>query len=841
MSVLKYWGENLRQIKFLLGGIGAGNISLEGRGSLTDWEIFNRPSKNNEMYGNFVALRVERRKKVDFRIVARKPFPPFEGSHGFKNLKMEGAPHFDECEFTNFFPFAIVDFIDSEIPVKVSLTAWTPFIPGDVDNSSLPVAVFTYKIKNLSRDRINIFLAFSMMNPVGTDGTEKLNSLNNQCFGQNENKFIEKDGLKGIFFTSKKYEENNPRYGNISLLTDAASVSYKSQWKKGGWWNDFRNFWSEFKKGYFQQESSEESIEGQTNWASLGVKEYLSPSEEVRVNFYLSWYFPNRLNYWGLNEEVKGKILKNYYSKKFSNSTDVVEYFVKERGYLESKSEKFAESFFSQDIPEPFLTTISAQLNTLRSNTFFITEDGKLFGFEGCSDNSGCCPLNCTHVHNYDFTIPFLFPSLSRTQREIDYLYNTDENGYMAFRTNVPLGVKIWQHLPAADGQMGTIVKLYREWKISGDDEFLKKLYPSAKKTLEYAFENWDKNKDGLMEDKQHNTYDIEFYGENPVTSFIYLSALSVMKEMADYIGDNDFSSKCKNVFERGRKNIVEKLWNKKYFVQNCNINPLPPFQFLNGCLSMQLLGEFFSEMVNNEKIVDEKYIEKTLLSIYKYNFKNSLSDHINYMRIYAIGKESGVLICTWPDGGRPEIPMPYCDEIFTGEEFVVASMFLKRGFFKESLRIIEAMDNRYDGIKRNPFNHMECGYHYARGLSGWGILLSYLGFWFDNVKKELFFSPAIFRRKFSLFFSAGSFWGTYNYRILPGREFIKIKIDSGFIEVKKLHLKFWKRKKTGMVKVVADGKEVKNKFSEVGTDVVVEFGNSMKAEKEIEISRQLL
>jgi len=838
MNVLRYWGENLKQIKFLLGGIGAGNVSLEGRGSLTDWEIFNRPSKGNEMYGNFVALKVEKKRNSFFRIVARKPFPPFDSSHGFKNFRMEGGPHFKECEFTNFFPFAVIDFIDKEIPVKVSLTAWTPFIPLDVDNSSLPIAIFTYRFKNLSREKTKIFLAFSMMNPVGTDGTEKLNNLENPCFGQNITNFIETESLRGLFFTSKKYEKDNPRYGNISLLTDAVSVSYKSQWEKGGWWNEFRSFWKEFKNGDFEKVEAKESPDGKTYFSTLGVNETISPGEETKINFYLSWYFPNRINYWGLDEEVKGKILKNYYAEKFSNSIDVSKYFVKNRESLERESRKFAEKFFSQSLPESFLTTISAQLNTLRSNTFFINSDGKFYGFEGCSDNSGCCPLNCTHVHNYDFTTPFLFPSLSKTQREVDYLFNTDENGYMAFRTNIPPGIKIWQSKPAADGQMGTIIKLYREWKISGDDEFLKKLYPSAKKTMSYAFENWDKNRDGLMEGKQHNTYDIEFYGENPFTSFIYLTALKAMREISEYMKDSEFASLCDEIYEKGKRNIVEKLWNKKYFIQKCNIHSVPPYQFLNGCLSMQLLGQFFSDMVNLGNLIDEKYINKTLFSIFRNNFKTDLSNHLNYMRIYAIGEEKGLLICTWEEGERPEIPMPYCDEVWTGEEFTFASLLLKRGFFKEAIKIVDAIDERYDGIKRNPFNHMECGYHYARGLSGWGLILSYLGFWVDNVKKELFFNPLIFRKNFSIFFSSGTGWGTYNYRILSGRETFKIEIDHGFLEAKKINLSYWKNRKTTSVKVLIDEREVKSKFSESKNKISVEFDNIKRAEKSIEVKR---
>jgi len=37
--------ESLREVAFPLGGIGAGNISIEGRGALRDWEIYNHPNK----------------------------------------------------------------------------------------------------------------------------------------------------------------------------------------------------------------------------------------------------------------------------------------------------------------------------------------------------------------------------------------------------------------------------------------------------------------------------------------------------------------------------------------------------------------------------------------------------------------------------------------------------------------------------------------------------------------------------------------------------------------------------------------------------------------------------
>ena len=232
MRGIKYSGENLRQIKFLLGGIGAGNISLKERGSLTDWEIFNRPGKGKKLYGNFVALSVKVRNKKYLKVVARKPFPPFEGVHGFENIRMEGYPHFSEAEFTDFFPFAIIDFLERHFPVKVSLTAFTPFIPLDTENSSLPLAVFTYKLKNLTREKVNFTLVFSMMNPIGTDGTEDLTSPLGKYFGKNVNQYCEFGNFKAIYFFSKKYDGESPRYGNITLATDSSSVIYKTKWKE---------------------------------------------------------------------------------------------------------------------------------------------------------------------------------------------------------------------------------------------------------------------------------------------------------------------------------------------------------------------------------------------------------------------------------------------------------------------------------------------------------------------------------------------------------------------------------------------------------------------------------
>ena len=113
-------------------------------------------------------------------------------------------------------------------------------------------------------------------------------------------------------------------------------------------------------------------------------------------------------------------------------------------------------------------------LSTLRSQTVFRTPDGFMFGWEGCDDTAGCCFGSCTHVWNYEQATAFLFGGLALGMREVEFNYATRNDGGMSFRVDLPLEhAQAWS-LAAADGQMGCIMKLYRDWQLSGDDDRLR-------------------------------------------------------------------------------------------------------------------------------------------------------------------------------------------------------------------------------------------------------------------------------------------------------------------------------------------------------------------------------
>jgi hypothetical protein len=483
-------------------------------------------------------------------------------------------------------------------------------------------------------------------------------------------------------------------------------------------------------------------------------------------------------------------------------------------------------------------------MSTLKTNVCILLGDGSFFGFEGNSDKAGCCPLNCTHVWNYEQTLASLFPQLERSMRETDFLHNTLPNGYMVFRTLIPLGDSYWKYKACADGQMGAIVRAYRDWRFSGNTAWLRTLWPSIKRALEFAWRSsppppgfewtkeqvsmpWDPDSNGVMEGEQHNTYDIEFYGPNTMMGSMYLAALQACGKMARATGDTASAEVYAAMFDSGRKLYDDQLWNGEYYVQNvhvkegltvpehlispeegvcrpecaCRTPPAaktkslsrsdvtPKYQYGNGCLSDQLLGQYLATFAGLGHVLDSAHVRTALNSIYSYNFKKSLEGFPNVQRVYALNDEAGLLLCSWPRGNRPALPFVYSDEVWTGIEYQVAASLLAYGLTREGLDIVRAVRNRYDGAKRNPWDEEECGHHYARAMSSWALLLALSGYRYDGVTQEMGFGPRINEKNFRSFWSCGSGWGTFSLRQENEATTARLELMRGRLDLKTMTL----------------------------------------------------
>ena len=796
---MKTLNRHASAARFLLGGIGTGNISLNQNARLCDFELFNHADKGFSSPYTFFAVRTE---SADGRVHAKalesQFAPAFDFSHGAHAVDVGGLARFRNSEMSGNYPFVDFRLWDEKMPIEAGLMAFTPLVPLNTDDSSLPAAVLRYKVKNISNELLKVSVAGSMANLGNMKGR---NLFNNPIYdGKGINRFVERGSYRGIhFMPGGKTEEDIDYFEMAFLTTEDKGFTYLDDWNEGAWWDGLQDFWNDFIED--GELSLGRSLPGKGNIlhksqisiASLCLKKEIPAGEEAEFEFIISWYKPNRVRSWHKTEddvcqgdcsgeccgdddcccESSAVVTRNYYAK-FGNAIESAAYLIKNLPRLEEESRRFADALMGSTLPDYVLEAVSANITVIRSTTCFRVEDGTFFAWEGCFDTAGCCDGNCTHVWNYTQTMAFLFPELERSMRRTEFLYETGEDGHMNFRARAYMQDEAHNMKAAADGQLGAVVRLYRDWMLCGDDTFLKELWPKAKLALEYAFTHWDTDGDGLMDGEQHNTYDIEFYGVSSMLNSIFFAALRAGEEISRYLGDTVTAEKYAAVRENGAKKLDELSFNGEYYEQKIDDVNEYKYQYGKGCLADQLLGQQQAHVCKLGHLTDAGHIKSAVQSIFKYNFLEDFSDFNNMQRMYALNQNSGLLLCSWPKGGRPLIPFVYSDEVWTGIEYQVASHLIYEGFVDEGLKIVEACRARHDGIERSPWNEVECGHHYARSLASYAVLLAMTGFHCDAVNKILTFKPAVKQDNFTAFFCCADGWGLFHYNAGSGKKSIE-------------------------------------------------------------------
>jgi len=495
-----------------------------------------------------------------------------------------------------------------------------------------------------------------------------------------------------------------------------------------------------------------------------------------------------------------------WYSTQYQTVAEVARHWRNSYAELRQRSEVFRDAFFDSTLPPEVLEAVAANLTIIKSPTVLRQQDGRLWCFEGCGDDSGCCPGSCTHVWNYAQALCHLFPSLERSLRQTEYHESQDEQGRQAFRANLPIA-KGGGAFDAADGQLGGIMKAYREWRISGDDQWLSAYWPLIKKSLNYMIAKFDPRHTGLLEEDHHNTYDINYFGPDGHCGSFYLGALQAAVAMGTATGDD--VTTYQQLLDKGKQRMLSELFNGEYFIQIVQkegldrnfvpTNPAyqsdayrrtaelvneqgPKYQYGTGCLSDGVLGLWMAAVCGiDEPILPVPEVRSHLLAVHRYNLKRDLSAHANPQRpTFAMGDDGGLLLCSWPRGGKPLLPFVYSDEVWTVIEYQVAAHLCMLGCVEEGLDIVRTCRLRYDGVRRNPFNEYECGHWYARAMSSYALLQGLTGARYDAVTKTLHVRSQV--GDFRSFLCTETGFGTVELR---GGE-VLLQVRSGTIPVEK-------------------------------------------------------
>ena len=957
-----YAGKNLDRVAFPIGGIGAGMFCMEGTGAISHLSVKNFPDVYNAPLA-FAAISVKGLENGAKVLEAPVPTWKLFGSGGTGNGgggNSYGLPRFEKGSFLPRFPFATLELEDADIPLKVTVVGWSPFIPTDEDNSSLPVGAMEYHFKNTSAKAIEAVFSYNARNFIDEKGS--IQSAPN-----------------GFTMTLAAKDGVPNSESGFSIFVDDNKALVDHCWFRGGWFDALTILWKNIQSQNMVQNAP---AEGVSPGASIFVPLTLNPGEEKSITVHFCWYLPettlaagnpikaggafrekpssanvgnqqkvsgfvgkqlvntfdpagdgqtgilqsppvqiNRrylkflvgggsdkektavkllvdgtvvetavgsqsetlqektwdlkkykgkkafiqivdsaAGSWGhiladqfvltdqtsenmLNPSPQAQVIEDFekntygnwtvvkpqadkeccpggvcepdpyyrpwYSNRFKNLGEVAKYWKLHYGDLKRNSELFRDAFFASTLPDEVTEAVAANLTILKSPTVLRQSDGRLWAWEGCNDNSGCCHGTCTHVWNYAQAIPHLFPALERTLRETEFEESQNKEGHQVFRASLPIAEQVHDFHAAADGQLGGIMKVYRDWRIGGNTPWMKGLYPEVKKSLDFCIEAWDPKHQGFLEEPHHNTYDIEFWGPDGMCTSFYLGALTALVEMSKAVDEP--SEAYSVLLEKGKRFMENDLYNGEYFTQKIKWTGLkaadpviasrismggfyskealallqtegPKYQYGTGCLSDGILGMWMVTVSGLNETVDNSKVKSHLEAVHKYNLKADLTDHDNPQRpTYAAGDEGGLLLCTWPKGGKLSLPFVYSNEVWTGIEYQVASHLMFKGEVQKGLEIVRECRERYAGTVRNPFNEYECGHWYARAMASYAMLEGLTGVRYDAVERTLYIDSRV--GDFTSFLSTETGFG--NVGLKAGKPFVKMVY--GNLDVKKL------------------------------------------------------
>ena len=840
-----FQGNQTLQIAMPLGGIGAGCVCLNGYGGLQDFSILHRPRTTARADGHanmesaFAILHLRGNTPVT-RLV-EGPFPPEKifdqglQGQGYRHGGHEGFPRFATCVFKGEYPFGEVFLQDPRIPLEVRVTGWNPFIPLDDKNSGIPCAVMEYKLENKSKNPVEFDFSFHLSHLAPGCGREGKSSRNGEIPG------------KGVFFSNTE-DPQAESFGSASLSVIGYEPAIKAMWLRSPGW-DFDSLsalWREVSAGEFtvNKGSNAIDIEGR-NGGSILLHGRLPAGGTITYPILITWHFPNSyLRVGGIStpqvEECKDEsgcchqpegatpAWRPYYTANWKDALDVAFYVHDHYASLRERTLAFKTALFSSTLPATVLEAVSANLDIIKSPTVLRQENGNLWGWEGCFDDAGCCHGSCTHVWNYAQAIPHLYPKLERTLREQEYERSMNVEGHVTFRAALPDGPAKHDFHAAADGQLGGIMKVYREWQISGDTPWLQRIYPLVKRSMDYCIRTWDPDLRGALFEPHHNTYDIEFWGPDGMCTTIYIGALAAFASLTRAVGRAEDADYYEELAKKGSHFVDTSLFNGEYYAQQVQFEGLknrsfsgliasvnenssemqrllkregPRYQYGSGCLSDGVLGAWMADLYGVEIPLSRKNIRNSLQAIFRNNFKTDLSEHANAQRPgYAMGQEPGLLLCSWPKGGKPTLPFVYSDEVWTGIEYQVASHLILEGFVKEGLTIVKALRSRYNGRVRNPWNEYECGNYYARAMSSYALLAALAGFRYSAVEKTLWFGPQLENRPFKVFFSTATGFGL----IELDTKALHVRMVEGELTIEKLVLQRGAERKVSVWRIVA-------------------------------------
>jgi uncharacterized protein (DUF608 family) len=775
-------GSELKYVGMPIAGIGTGQLYLGGDGRLWHWDIFNE----------FIYTA----DKGDQCHYAHPMTPNSQLTQNFsltldgKKIPLDRAG-FSDVTFRGEYPLGIVNYTDVAVPLAVKLEAFSPFIPLNTDDSSLPATILQFTLRNTSDKSVEAVLMGELENAVCLRSRNRAGILSNR--------FVKRHGATLLLCSAHDAEDSAVQNNSVPLkeLPDHGTLALALL-------------------GAAAETSGDQSVSfSEKLIGSLGCKFSLAPGETKAATFVLAWHFPN------LSIKDSFQNCGRFYATKFASAEAVAEYVTKNFSRLESQTRLWRDTWYDATLPFWFLDRTFLNASILATSTCYRLGNGRFYGWEGV----GNCKGTCGHVYLYAQAAARLFPDLERDVRErVDFGLAQQADGSIHFRGE-------FNKIPAVDAQAGYVLRALREHQMSVDQDFLRRNWPKIKLAMRWLIKK-DDNADGLIESNQHNTLDTDWFGKVAWLSGLYLAALAAAAQMADELGDKDFADECRKIFSAGQKNFVTELFADGYFINQVDPKHLDTINSGTGCEIDQVFGQSWAFQVGLRRVLPEKETLSALKSIWRYNFTPDVGpyrDHYKPGRWYAMPGEAGLLMCGFPRSdwdytqargkGKAEWAAGYFNECMNGFEHQVASHMIWEGMVMEGLAIERSVHERYHASRRNPWNEIECGDHYARSMASYGVYLAACGFEYYGPNQHVGFAPRLTPENFKCAFTSAEGWGSYSQTIESGTLKADIAVRWGRLNLKTLSLE---HEQATSAQIAFAGKTIASKLTRDGKKVLL-------------------
>lgn len=678
-----------------LGGIGAGKMEIMPNGAINfitfqnNWSEPIKGPATGGVLGFYFGI-----------------FTECEGIRVAKFLqtnKINGFPLVEKVEYEGSFPFARLKYIDRKLPLKVELLAHSSFIPKNNKDSSLPGAFFTFKFKNPTKKKIAASLLIIGRNTVGNWGVGRFN-------------VVTKDRrLTHLSFKNKRKEpiRNDFLLGDmtISVPREAGEITYLGEWNFHGEcfalkehtmkldaWDCF------YREGRLPNINTKRIVESESQelGGGLAVKFDIEPGKTKEITLTYSWFFPLHT-------------IGHIYTRWFKNSIDVSKYLFREKKRLYSATKRWHDKLTSNGLPPWLSDALANNLYPLISSTWY-GKDGSFVGYEAPL----ACPLMGTVDVRFYGSIPLglLFPDLELNIMK-RFAQAQRKDGYIPHdlgRRRIDLPSDGTTYYKWKDLCSKFVLLCYRDYLLTKDKAFLKKVYPNIKRAMEWEFAQ-DRNRDFLPDNEgQDQTFDMwKFYSTNSYTAGIFLAALLACIKIAKIFGDKRSEERYKSWFKKGRESFEKKLWNRKYFSNYVCTDKGGE----DSCTTAQLNGQWYAHLLGLGYIADKHKIRKAIRSILRLNSKKSPYGPVS--SVFQDGTLNRVNLHSW--------------NIFPGMGYALVSLCIYEGFVKEGLELAKRIWDNFVHNTKTPWNQSDLvsyrtgkmifGDYYMRNMAIWSVLLA--------------------------------------------------------------------------------------------------------------------